>query len=93
MIDMPNLQCNTICFSAFNEDSWLWHRRLGHVSFDHLSRINNKEVVKGIPYLKFEKDRICDGCQLGKQTKSSFKTIKDIRTSRPLELVHMDLCN
>ena len=39
MIDVSNLQCN------FNEDSWLWHRRLGHISFDHLSRINNKEAV------------------------------------------------
>ena len=47
--------------------------------------------MKGIPYLKFEKDRICDACQLGKQTKSSFKIIKDIITSRPLELIHMDL--
>ena len=68
MIDMWNLQCNATCLNAFNEDSWLWHRRLGHVSFDHLSRINNKEVVKGIFYLKFEKDCICDACQLGKQT-------------------------
>ena len=32
-----------------------------------------------------------DACQLGKQTKSSFKTIKDIMTSRPLELIYMDL--
>ena len=47
--------------------------------------------MKGIPFLKFEKDRICDACQLGKQTKSSFKSIKDIMISRPLELIHMDL--
>ena len=47
--------------------------------------------MKGIRCLKFEKDHICDACQLGKQTKSSFKLIKDIVTSRPLELIHMDL--
>jgi len=41
--------------------------------------------------LKFEKDRICDACQLGKQIKFSFKIIKDIMTLRPLELIHMDL--
>ena len=78
---MLNLDCNATCLNAFNEDSWLWHRRRGHILFDHLSKINNKEVVKGISYLKFEKDRICDMCQLGKQTKSSFKIIKDIKTS------------
>jgi len=91
MIDMSNLQYNITCLNAFNEDSWLWHRRLGHSSFDHLSRINDKKVVKGIPCLIFEKDRICDACQFEKQTKSSFKTIKDIMTSRPLELIHIDL--
>ena len=88
---MLNLDCTTKCLNAFDEISWLWHRRLGHASFNHLSRINSKESVKGIPYLKFEKDRICDACQLEKQTKSSFKPIKDIMTSRPLELIHMNL--
>ena len=86
MIDISNLQCNATCLNAFNEDSWLWQRILGHISFDHLSRINNKEVMKGIPYLKFEKDRICDACQLEKQTKSSFKTIKDVMSSKALRV-------
>jgi len=81
MIDMSNMQCNATCLNAFNDDSWLWHRRLGHISFDHLSRINNKEAVKGIPSLKFEKDCICDVCQLRKQIKSSLKSIKKIMTS------------
>ena len=74
MIDMSNLHCNATYLNAFNEDSWLWYRRLGHISFDHLSRLKNKKMVKGIPYLKFEKDRICDAYQLGKQTKFSFKS-------------------
>ena len=81
---MSNLQCNAICLNAFNEDSWLWHRRLGHILFDHLSQIYSKESVKDISYLKFENDDICNACQLEKQTKSSFKAIKDIMTSRPL---------
>ena len=36
MIDISNMQCNATCLNAFNDDSWLWHRRLGHISFDHL---------------------------------------------------------
>jgi len=47
--------------------------------------------VKDNPSLKFEKDRICDAYQLEKQITSSFRTIKDIMISRPLELIHMDL--
>jgi hypothetical protein len=49
------------------------------------------DLVKGLPITKFVKDKICDACQLGKQTKSSFKKKKIISTSRPLELLHMDL--
>jgi len=48
MIDMSNLHCNATCLNVFNEDSWLWHRKLGHILFNHLPRINNKKVVKGI---------------------------------------------
>ena len=46
IIDMLNLNCTTKCLNAFDETSWLWHRRLGHASFDHLSRINSKESVR-----------------------------------------------
>ena len=31
MIDMLNLHCNDTCLNAFNENSCLWHRRLGHI--------------------------------------------------------------
>ena len=65
MIDMSNLQCNATCLNAFNKDSWLWHRRLGHVSFDYLSGINNKEVVKSIPYLKLRRTAFAMRANLG----------------------------
>jgi hypothetical protein len=53
--------------------------------------LSKLDLVKGLPVTKFVKDKICDACQLGKQTKSSFKKKKVISTSRPLELLHMDL--
>ena len=43
------------------------------------------------PLIKFDKDITCDACQMGKQTKSSFKPKEDISTKRPLELLHIDL--
>jgi len=57
----------------------------------HLNRLAFKELVFGLPKLKFERDRLCEACQKGKQTKSSFKQINVVSTSRPLELLHMDL--
>ena len=48
-------------------------------------------MVRGIPNIKFDKDLICDACQLGKQVKSSFKLKDGISTKRPLEMLHIDL--
>jgi len=79
------------CLAAINESSWLWHRRLGHASMELLSNLSRHELVKGLPKTKFVKDKICDACQLGKQIKSSFKEKKFISTTRPLQLLHMDL--
>jgi hypothetical protein len=91
-IDFDNMTSKeSICLAAINENSWLWHRRLGHANMELLSKLSKLDLVKGLPVTKFVKDKICDACQLGKQTKSSFKKKKVISTSRPLELLHMDL--
>jgi len=57
----------------------------------HLNRLASKELVIGLSKLKFERDRMCEACQKGKHTKSSFKPLNVISTSRSLELFHMDL--
>ena len=63
---MLNLASNITCLTTVNKESCLWHKRLCHVSFDPLSRVWSKDVVNGIPKLKFEKDRICDTSQFEK---------------------------
>ena len=80
-----------MCFSILNDDAWLWHRRLGHASIKLISQISSKELIRGIPNIKFVKDNVCNACQLGKQIKGSFKSKNQISTSRPLQLIHMDL--
>nr|KYP71481.1 hypothetical protein KK1_010740 [Cajanus cajan] len=41
---------------------------------DHLNKLSRKELVIGLPKLKFSKDKLCDVCQKGKQVKASFKS-------------------
>jgi transposase InsO family protein len=67
------------------------YRRLGHAHKDAISKLSRKKLVVGLPKIKFEKDRLCDACQQGKQTKVSFKSKNVISTTRPLQLLHMDL--
>lgn len=44
----------------------------------------------GLSKIKLEKDKICDACQMGEQTKSSFKSRTHASSIRPLELLHID---
>ena len=67
-----------------SDESWLWYRRLGHISMSILAKIFKNDLVKGLPKIKFENDKICDACQLGKQTQISFKSINMLNISRPL---------
>ena len=71
-------------------DSWLWHRRLGDVIMNTLSKLVKKDLMIGLPRLKFDKDKICAACQFGKQVKSSFKSKNLVSTSK-LELLPIDL--
>ncbi|KAL5544086.1 hypothetical protein UlMin_007870 [Ulmus minor] len=79
------------CFVSISNESWLWHRRLGHANMDLLNKLSTKQLVKGLPSVTFQKDKVCDACEFGKQIKSSFKSKKIISTSRPLELLHLNL--
>ncbi|MDQ9783115.1 hypothetical protein RF094_10435, partial [Serratia marcescens] len=45
----------------------------------------------GMPKMTFSKDKVCSACQLGKQTRASFKSKGNIQSDRVLELFHMDL--
>ena len=61
------------CFSNMHDQSWLWHRRLGHANMDLISQLNKDELVRGLPKIIFQKDKVCEACQIGKQIKKSFR--------------------
>ena len=64
---------------------------LEHASIDLISKISTNNLVKGLPKIGFQKDRIYKACQFGKQIKTSFKSKNYISTSKPLQLLHIDL--
>ena len=55
-----------------------------------LGKLVKRNLVKGLPKLSFEKN-FCNSCELGKLKKSSFHSKDMVLTSRPLELLHLDL--
>ena len=73
------------------ESSLLWHRRLGHASMHTIAKLISKDLVKWLPKFNINFDHVCGACQLGKQTRESFKSKNIVSTIRTLELLHMDL--
>nr|GEU29396.1 putative reverse transcriptase domain-containing protein [Tanacetum cinerariifolium] len=54
-----------ICFmaKASPTQAWLWHQRLSHLNFDYINLLSKKDVVIGLPKLKYVKDQICSSCK------------------------------
>ena len=87
LVPDADIVCNIIRLP--NED--LWHQRMGHASYKHLSIVSKHELVLGIPKLSRVDNVVCGPCQLGKQTKAKHLGTQTSATSRLLELLHLDL--
>nr|GFC81705.1 retrovirus-related Pol polyprotein from transposon TNT 1-94 [Tanacetum cinerariifolium] len=46
--------------------AWLWHRRLSHLNFDYINLLSKKDIVIGLPKLKYVKDQLCSSCEVSK---------------------------
>jgi hypothetical protein len=81
---------NEKCCLGKEDESWLWHRRMGHMHFDILVKVSKREAVREMPHITKPTNTLCKHCQQGKQTKTKFKS-KEYSTTKPLEIMHTDL--
>ncbi|GJV07200.1 retrovirus-related pol polyprotein from transposon TNT 1-94 [Tanacetum coccineum] len=88
------LRSSPICLlsKASKSKSWLWHRRLNHLNFGTINDLARKDLVRGLPRLKYKKDHLCSACQLGKSKKFSHKPKLENTNMEVLHTFHMDLC-
>ncbi|GJX17509.1 retrovirus-related pol polyprotein from transposon TNT 1-94 [Tanacetum coccineum] len=88
------MKSSLICLlsKASKNKSWLWHRRLNHLNFGTISDLARKDLVRGLPRFKFEKDHICSSCQLGKSKKHTYTPKTENTNLEVLNTLHMDLC-
>ncbi|KAK1661354.1 hypothetical protein QYE76_049513 [Lolium multiflorum] len=82
---------STCLMATKHDEGWLWHRRLGHVNMRNLKQLLKGEHIVGLTGISFEKDRVCSACVAGKQLKKRHPIKSIVTTSRPLELLHLDL--
>nr|GFB66582.1 retrovirus-related Pol polyprotein from transposon TNT 1-94 [Tanacetum cinerariifolium] len=88
------MKSSTICLlsKASKNKSWLWHRHLDHLNFGTINNLARKDLVRGLPRLKFEKDHLCSAYQLGKSKKHTHKPKAENTNLEVLNTLHMDLC-
>lgn len=78
----------TEMISLTAETKEIWHKRLGHPSDPSLEKLEN--LVTGITNSKLDSN-VCGIYMQGKQCKLPHNQQR-VRASRPLQLVHSDLC-
>lgn len=68
-----------------------WHARLGHVNTATMKLMMQKELVSGVTNVNVTNE-VCPSCLLGKQARKMFPQATTYRATRPMELLHGDLC-
>ncbi|GJR50074.1 retrovirus-related pol polyprotein from transposon TNT 1-94 [Tanacetum coccineum] len=88
------MKSSPICLlsKASKNKSWLWHRRLNHLNFGTINDLERKDLVRGLPSLKFDKNHLCSACQLGKSKKYTHKPKSENTIMEVLHTLYMDLC-
>nr|GEX64715.1 retrotransposon protein [Tanacetum cinerariifolium] len=87
---LRNKPKDQICITTIDENSTLWHKRLGHANMHLIQSLSFKELVRNLPKLKFDQ-HFYNACKMGKQAHASHKAKNVVSTTRCLELLHMDL--
>ncbi|GJU60600.1 retrovirus-related pol polyprotein from transposon TNT 1-94 [Tanacetum coccineum] len=90
VMKLGNKPKDQICLTTIDENSTLWHRRLGHENMRLIQSLASKELVRNLPKLKFDQ-LFYDACKMGKQAHASHKAKNVVLTTRCLELLYMDL--
>ncbi|KAL0318435.1 UNVERIFIED_CONTAM: Retrovirus-related Pol polyprotein from transposon TNT 1-94 [Sesamum angustifolium] len=74
---------------AQEDQSWLWHRRLGHFNFQGLKIL--QKMMTDLPQIQAV-EGACEACLQGKQHKKPFPSGTSWRAKAVLELIHTDVC-
>ena len=74
-----------------DDQTQLWHNRLGHINIQSLMKLSSTGAVRGLPKISNSSKLICGDCAKGKQTHAVHKLSEQLSTNKCLELIHMDL--
>ena len=73
------------------DETWMWHKRYGHLNFQSLKNISTHHLAEGFPLIG-SPETLCQECLAGKQTRTTYPPATSFRASQHLELVHAYIC-
>ncbi|RVW47431.1 Retrovirus-related Pol polyprotein from transposon RE1 [Vitis vinifera] len=84
------LEDEQIAAAQHENNTMLWHKRLGHFHHNAVLYMKKNQIVEGLPDLE-EELPICAACQYGKQTRLPFPQKAAWKSTQKLQLVHTDV--
>lgn len=77
--------------TKLEEESWLWHVRLGHLNFKEMNLMAKEGMAHGIPKTILQGSN-CEGFLMAKQARKAFPGQTSFSARHVLELIHRDIC-
>jgi transposase InsO family protein len=92
-VNMPEVNSMSFTHGKGVGDIGIWHKRVGHVNLQRLKFMEKQNLVGGLPKFGAEEvmSKVCEACQLGKQARHPFPTQTTHVSSKPLEMIHLDV--
>nr|GEZ96485.1 hypothetical protein [Tanacetum cinerariifolium] len=82
---------NLLIVQSLQEQIMVVASSVNYLNFDTINDLARKDLVRGLPRLKFEKDHLCSTCQLRKSMKYAHKPKSKNIIMEVLHTIHMDL--
>ena len=70
----------------------LWHKRYGHLGVQDLEALSRGGMVDGLDLDQSKTIFFCEPCVMAKSQRTSFPKTSGTRATKPLALIHTDVC-
>jgi hypothetical protein len=92
LVDFSEKEASSMtCLFSKTSLGCLWHRRIAHIGMSNLKKAHKRGMITGLKDMTFDKNKLYNACQSGKQVVIHHPLKTMLSTSKPLELLHMDL--
>jgi hypothetical protein len=92
LVDFSKKEASSMtCLFSKTLLGWLWYRRIAHIGMRNLKKAHKRGMITCLKDVTFDKNKLCSACQAGKQVAIHHPLKTMLSTSKPLELLHIDL--